>query len=461
MQFEQIIWNEINLNQALKERLTKPIETKIKAYKVVFDSRQITGGEIFIALNLKTKTDSNDYVKNALNNGASAVISQKKILEDNRIILVDDSFKALNDLAIFNRNQSKAKFIAITGSLGKTSTKEALFYAFCQSVKVQVGQENYNNYIGVPLNLCAISPNSSLVGLEVGMNNKNEIRPLSKMIMPEIAIITNISYVHTENFDDGIKGIALSKSEIFEGLVGDKIAIIPKKSLESEIIHSKAKIYAKKIFEFGEDTSVKLTNYFYENQYLNAEYNIFNEKILLRLNMFNPSQASNLCAILLLGKILGFSLKNMKEGLELMNPIKGRGLIIKARYKNKNFHILDESYNASFESTKSSIKHFNNLSLGKRKVIILADMLEIGDKSCEFHEALASFIPEDSLFIAIGQLMFLAFEKAKSNKIYFKNIEEFLEEIDNILIDEDFLLIKGSNSKRLFLIIDKLRENDL
>jgi UDP-N-acetylmuramoyl-tripeptide--D-alanyl-D-alanine ligase len=242
------MWNSESLTAALGA----DIQTKYDATRIEFNSQNVEKGDLFIAL--KGARDGHLFVQDAIARGANLAIVEyyPENIDRSRLIKVDSCLDALNSLAIYNRSRLKAKIIAITGSVGKTSTKEAFNIAFSNIGKVFSGRGNFNNHLGLPINVASIPLDTDYVILELGMNHSGEIRALTKILRPDIAIITKIAPAHLAFFNS-VKDIAMAKSEIFEGLSKDGVAIINKDDEYFELMHSEAMKYTNNIRSFGID----------------------------------------------------------------------------------------------------------------------------------------------------------------------------------------------------------------
>ena len=243
------MWDSKNLSHALNVE----INIDVNASRLEFNSLNILPGDLFIALQGENR-DGHQFVQDALDRGAVAAIVEKEVKDDKRIIKVKSCIDALNQLAIYNRSRLRAKIIAITGSVGKTSTKEAFGQALSGFGSIFMARGNFNNHIGVPLNLASIPINADYVVLELGMNHAGEIRQLTKMVQPDIAVITKIAPAHLAFFKS-IEEIAYAKAEIFESLSENGLAVINKDDDYYDILHNIAKKYTDNILSFGENDS--------------------------------------------------------------------------------------------------------------------------------------------------------------------------------------------------------------
>ena len=244
------LWTNESLSDALG--ITMRDHNYYSANRIEFNSSQVQIGDLFIAL--KGARDGHIFVKDALEQGAQCAIVEyyPPQCDPSKLILVPSCINALNMLASYNRSRLQSKIIAITGSVGKTSTKEAFALALNGVGKIFSGRGNFNNHLGLPINMASIPLDTDYVILELGMNHVGEISYLSKMLEPDIAIITKIAPAHLAFFSS-VKDIAMAKSEIFEGLKSDGLAILNKDDEYFDIMRNEALKYTKNIKSFGID----------------------------------------------------------------------------------------------------------------------------------------------------------------------------------------------------------------
>ena len=256
------LWNKESLSAALN------IKTNIQysANRIEFNSANVQPGDLFIAI--KGTRDGHLFVQNALNRGASSAIVEyhPEGCDTSRLVVVESCLDALNNLAEYNRSRLKAKIIAITGSVGKTSTKEAFSLALEGFGKIFSGRGNFNNHLGLPINIASIPLDTNYVILELGMNHAGEIRYLSRMLKPDVAIITKIAPAHLAFFN-AVKDIALAKSEIFEGLSENGLAIFNKDDEYFDVMYKEALKYTNNIKTFGTSNSSDIIVHGLENNH--------------------------------------------------------------------------------------------------------------------------------------------------------------------------------------------------
>lgn len=442
-------------NQTLEFNLDDNLQIK----NVTIDSRQKLENSLFFAI-IGENNDGHDFLKNTQENGCQvAIISNKENLPSNlNYILVKDTFEALYDLARFSRKRTSAKIIALTGSVGKTSVKELLKLAFEKYGQTFATTGNLNNHFGVPLSLCNLPKNTEFGIFEVGMNHLGEITPLTKLLEPDIAIVTNVGPVHIEFFKNE-EEIALAKSEIFLGLKKDGIAIINKDNKHYEFLANKLKeLNIENVVTFGQNTNstYKLKNYqIKEINLTEVHVNDFSYQIPTskQASIFN-----SVIAFACLNKLLG------KSDLDLSNfqETKGRGASLKKNIDGKNVLIIDDSYNASVPSIVAGLKYCLEIknSLNKTRIVIaIGDMLELGEKSSELHGQIADKINELGIdfSILVGKEMTKISQKLpKDSFTTYPNSTLARQDIKNLLKDNDILYIKGSRGMKMEEIINNL-----
>lgn len=438
-----MIWNTQQINQALQTNL----QAEIQASGVTTDSRKIKRGDIFIALK-GDKFDGNIYSAEAIKNGAVlAIVDNKNLPDNNSFLKVDDAYKALLKMAEYKRKNSKAKFIGITGSVGKTTVKEALGLVLSKQSKTHVTVGNLNNHIGLPLTLANLPDDAKFAVIEMGMNHADEIKFLTKICKPHIALITYIAAVHIEFFKN-VEEIALAKAEIFEGLQKDGIAILPADNQYYNILKQEAeKNQISKIYDFGKTAN----NWVLENDIVTAAINKSEIK-------FTPNQTSNhfinnLLGVLTAANAAGANLQQAAKDISHFSPPKGRGKVINHASGAK---IIDDAYNASPESMRASLEYLGTYK-GK-KIALLGDMRELGVNAPEYHKSLHDAFKNIDEAYFYGENMKFLHDLVKDNLLshHFTNFEEIAPKMQNYLQPDNIILVKGSNGTGLWKIVEKL-----
>ena len=424
------------------------------------DSRNVKRGNIFFALDGK-KNNGHDFLRQVEKKGASLAIVKRR---SNKIkipqIKVSNTHTALIKLAKYYRSLFKGKIIGITGSVGKTSTKDSLHYILSKSKKTYCSRKSFNNNFGLPLEILNM-PKETEVGIfELGMNHKNEIKELSKIAKPEIAIILNVHHVHSKNFNS-LKEIALAKSEIFTEVNSVKTLIINRKIKNFSTIKSLAKKKSiKDVITFGDkkNSDIFITKKKRIRSELLIETCIKNlGKISYRINQEQEILEINLLAIIGTLSALRVNLALIKR-IKDLHLTEGRGETKSISFKNKRLKITDHAYNASPVSMSATIKYFSAINK-KNKIFIIGDMNELGRKSPTYHEQIFKLALSQSfnycLFIGSKFYKLKKINKEK-NVVFFYNVEQLLEKIDIFIKEDCSLFIKGSNSIKLNKVIEYL-----
>ena len=420
-------------------------------------------GDLFIALK-GPNYDGHNFLKDAFENGAIAAVVNKipQSLELQNFIKVKDTFKALNQLGIAGRERGDFNVIGITGSVGKTTTKDFLSKILETFSTCHSSYENNNNKFGVPLSLAKIPRNTNYVVQEIGMSYPGEISKLSELLRPNLSIITSVGTSHIANFKN-INQIAMAKSEIFYEMSKNASVILPKNNTKYSILLNEAKKAGiKNIFSFGDDihTHAKLIDAkFFENHFI-IKAEIFGEIIKFKLNGHLSHNIYNALSSILASKILGLEIKDCGEILQEITLKPGRGKIQQFYTKfGGQGTLIDDCYNSSFESMSSSITSLRNIS-NNRPVLILGDILELGKHSSYKHELLIPLIEECNprVVISIGKEMTNILKKIRVDceKFAFNNSFNASSKILALINDNDYVLIKGSNGMKLKIIVRQL-----
>ncbi|MBP7190711.1 MAG: UDP-N-acetylmuramoyl-tripeptide--D-alanyl-D-alanine ligase, partial [Rickettsiaceae bacterium] len=431
------------------------IETEASGNIVHFNSNDILPGDIFIAMGA-----GHNYIEQALANGASCVIAEQISNNiDDRIIIVPNSEKALHMMASYKRAKSKAKFIGVTGSAGKTSTKEILYHIFKNFGKSFVSRGNFNNHIGVPLNLASMPDDVEFAIFEMGMNHKGEIRPLAELVKPDIGIITNIYDVHIGHFGSAAE-IAEEKSNIFYGMNENGIAILYKDNPYFEACCEFSRLKRENIYSFGSNhADANLVKYESDGYESKLEFRINGKIIKAKAEVTGLHQATNMTAALLLVDILGLDVKKAADSILQLKHVKGRGEKIKAEIGRNECVIINDCYNANPAAVRYSLATFKEIE-HPNKIVILADMGELGENEIAYHRNLAPEIIDSgaNYFYSVGPLMAHLFEEVKEeiSSKHFRDYMHLQSEIENLITKPSIILLKGSKSTKLISVVDFL-----
>ena len=454
---KKIKFDKKNYNKIFNASIIqKIIKKKIMFEGVSINSKQIKKNNLFVAIKGKNH-DGHIFVKEALKNKANYCVVEKKvnILNKTKLIKCSSSINFLNKLAILKRSSTNLKVIGITGSSGKTTLKTLLGKILSEYGKTYFSQKSYNNHIGVPLSLCNIENDLKYGVFEIGMSNKGEVRKLSNLVKPNIAIITNIGEAHIENFVN-LNGIAKAKSEIIDNIKKNGYLILNSDDKYFNYLSKLAKEKKINILSFGKSnkSNAKLVkNKLYKN-YNNLHFRVLDKNIFLKVKNANPLIISNILFSLLTLQILDLDVTKIINFSNYFQLAEGRGKVhLISRYKKK-FKLIDESYNANPSSVKNAINNFSKVKKkNEKKFLLLGDMLELGKKSDNYHKNLAHLINSsdiDKLFI-YGENAFKTYQKtyqATQGNIL-QNLNDFDEIFADIINNDDYLMIKGSNATGL------------
>ena len=424
--------------------------TSLKTVRI--NSQEVTKNDIFFAIRGK-KNDGNKYVSQAFNRKASLAVVNKiqNKLNKSRQIKVKNTLKFLTDISKTFRKSIDTNIIAVTGSCGKTTLKELLGNVLSKISKVSISPKSYNNKFGVPLSLFNLKQNDEFGILEVGMDKRGEIDYLSKIIEPDVGVITNINYAHAKNFKN-IKQIALAKSEIINNIKPNGYAVLNADDSFFQLHKKIAKKKKIKVVSFGiksQKSDIKLNNIqpFGKNFRINIKLN--NKKRYFVLSNDFQNNISNTLSALAIISIYKNIFK-LKENIFLNFKIpEGRGDHSLVKIDNKKINLIDQSYNSNPLSLKSAIKNFDKIDSKKSsKYLLIGDMLELGSHSKKLHKSIVPIINQtkiDKVFVKgkMASIIFESISKAKKGRVLL-NKSQIIELIRKDLNNNDYLMIKAS-----------------
>ncbi len=458
---------------------------------VVIDSRKVVEGNLYIAFK-GNNFDGHDYVKVAFAAGASLAIVEHICVDapHSQQILVDNCLLALQNLARHQRTRSAFKLVAVTGSVGKTSTKEMLALTIGKQRKVHATSGNYNNHIGLPLTLVNAPAETEIMVLEMGMNHAGEISLLSEIAKPDIAIITTIDAVHLEFFAS-VADIAHAKAEIMEGMSSQGMSnhgddseatiILPYDNLYYDILVNKAMSQNLNIITFGKSPQANFHLHDIlvnsagtrANCILGNKEKLNNQEKTLSLAVSGEHLAINALAVLACINALGLNIDEAIKSLSQFQDAKGRGdihEIICNKSKDDtqivNILVIDETYNASPASMRSSLRKLQALANDNRKIAVLGDMKELGVNAPQFHAELAQELIAckiDALF-CVGEMMQYLYDAATQylpDCFHFASNAELSTALIDYLQGDDFVLCKGSRSCHIEEIIHTVKHYNI
>jgi len=438
------------------------ISSKLKIKNASINSKEIKKNNIFFAIKGKNK-DGNLFAKEALANGASLAIvnSQKK---SKKKIVVKDTLKFLTEASSILRNNLSSKIISITGSCGKTSLKELTGRSLNKISQVTYSPKSFNNKLGVPLSLFNLKKNDAFGIFEIGMDKKGEIDYLSKIIKPDVGVITNISYAHIKNFKN-INEIALAKSEIIKN-IKDNGYLVLNKDDKFYNFHKKIGLQRNlKILSFSlkdKSASTNLDSIKKTKLKYKISININKEKTYFYLNSFFENDLKNLLATITIVSIFK-DIHELDKNIFYNHKVpSGRGDIVKIKLFKKMFYLVDESYNSNPLSLKTALINFDMIKIDdSKKHLILGDMLELGKYSKKLHIEIGKNINKTSLknVNVFGDHIMWTFNNLNKNRrgIVINNKSQIIDLIKNTLNNNDYLMIKGSNSTGLNSFVNRLK----
>ena len=450
------LWTSAEIAEATGGTASAPFEVT----GVTFDSREVGPGDLFVAMP-GTVHDGHTFVEAAFAAGAAAAIVSQPV--DGPHVLVGDTFEALRALGRAARERSSATILGVTGSVGKTSTKEALFAALDRNRpgRVHRSVKSYNNHTGVPLSLARMPREAEFAVLEMGMNNAGEIAALTALIRPHLALITAIAPAHIENLGSE-EAIADAKAEIFAGLEPDGIAIVPNDTPHRDRLVKAARRHADRIVTFGSgDADVHAIHA------VSAEGggSLISAGLLERELTFTISQrgehwVSNALAVLAAVEAVGEDVAVAGLALADLGGLKGRGERHVIHVAGGEVLLLDESYNANPASMAATLKSLGAEKDVARRIAVLGPMRELGEHSDALHAGLAPAVLDAHVeeLILIGDEMRPLAEQVvgKLSLDLVASVEEATELLKRSLRPGDAVLVKASNSVGLARVIERL-----
>ena len=439
------------------------------AYGISIDSRMVEEGDVFVALQTEA-ADGHDYVLDALKKGAVAAIVSKvpaQCSEDTPLLVVEDTLKALEALGQGARYRTSAKVIAVTGSVGKTGTKELLSAGLSPQGQTHASIKSFNNHIGVPITLATMHAGSDYGVFEIGMNHPGEITPLSKQVKPDIAIITTVAPVHLEHFSEGIEGIAKAKSEIFAGMSAEGKAVVNCDMEMFSLVQAQAKLSGVDLITFGKDAQAesRLLDCLVAANGSRIRASILGEEISYTLQWSGEHIAMNSIAVLTAIKLAGADIVKAAKAMGMLMPPAGRGQreYLDIGDDENPLTLINESYNASPTSMNAAFKVLALVDPGRggRRIAILGDMLELGNDAPKKHTDLALPLRTNDidLVYTCGSLM-KNLHKALPNDnkgAHCETSHELAEIVTDVLVPGDVVMVKGSLGSKMSVVVEALR----
>lgn len=426
---------------------------------IAIDSRKLQSGDLFVAIKGEN-FDGHDYAETAVKNGAAIVLSHQKLSDKIPYLLVENTLTALHQLAKLYKNKFKIPFVAITGSSGKTTTKDMIASILSEKYNVLKTDGNFNNAIGLPLTLFKIDKNHEICVLEMGMNSLGEIEVLADIVRPDVGVITNVGTAHIEKLTNR-ESILKAKTELFTYFDSGNTAVINGDNDMLQKLHEKPyKIIryglenqndysAINIIEKGEDG----INFDVVYQGKTENYHVPMPGIH---NVYNALSAISI------GLMYGLTKSEIDEGLRKFKPSKMRMEVFKGIMNTK---IINDAYNANPDSMQAAINVLASMETTGRKVCILGDMFELGEFAKEGHHMVGKYAVENKInvILAVGKMANEIIKGASmvgaNQMLYsFESISEVIDNLKDIIKDNDIILIKGSRGMYMENIVESLRE---
>lgn len=418
------------------------------------DSRLVEEGFLYVPFK-GARVDGHSFI-NELFEEKKLLVSLSEIdIEDPKgpIIKVESTFEALKDIAAFYRKQLDCKIIGITGSVGKTSSKESIASVLQQQFKVLKTEGNYNNEIGMPLTLLKIRDNHEVAVIEMGISHFDDMNKLARIATPDICVITNIGPCHLEHLIDR-DGVFRAKTEMFDHLSDNPVVIL--NGDDDKLINVKEVKGSKPIFYGIESEFDIMPKEIYSEDMLGTKLSIkyYDDAFDTYIPVTGEHMIYNVLAAVAVARYLGMDYDKIDKGIRNISLVSGRNNII----KNKDLTIINSCYNANPMSMEASINILNNVD--GRTVAILGDMFELGRDEKELHRKVGEFINgvDVDTVICIGELAENIFDGISDNKkkYYFKDKSSFLIKINEYINSDDTVLVKASNGMKFTEIVDAL-----
>lgn len=454
--------------------LSKDVETATGGYAVTnwfatgisIDTRTIQVGELFVAL--KDQRDGHDFVATALANGACAALVSRVpdgVDKNAPLLIVSDVLAALLDMAQFARARTKAVVIGVTGSVGKTSTKEMLKTILSMSGKVHVAEKSFNNHWGVPLTLARMPMDVDFAVIEIGMNNPGEIRPLAKLANLDVAIVLNVSAVHLKSFKN-VHEIAYAKSEIFENLSSKATAIVNNDLPLTSVMMKIIKKVDAKVITFGHaiNSDYRLIETKRQDEKTISHVMINGVNTTFNFHAEGNHFAMNALAAIAAAQVAGASLSKIIQALSDWKAPAGRGERQLIKFSSGCIELIDESYNANPASMAAALEVLANSETLGSKIAVLGEMGELGSEELSYHVKLASLdvITHIDIFHLVGPMMQSMYEALpiKKRGLWVETTDELVLQIRSLLSVNDIVMVKGSNYTQFSKIVEAIKKFD-
>lgn len=415
-------------------------------FHVTIDSRNVKSGSIFFALKGENN-DGNAFAADALKNGAALAVIDNPNYLTTGCVLVDNSLQALQKLANFHRQRLNANIFAITGSNGKTTTKELLFGVLSKKYKTMATIGNLNNHIGVPLTLLSLKPDVEFAIVEMGANHPGDIEELCRIAEPDFGLITNIGKAHLGGFG-GFEGVKNTKGELYKYLVSKNGTIF---------YNHQNSILVDLFYKFNANNAIPFSNFIDDCMEDESNTNFFlsliikekDNKVAIQTNLVGTYNVENVMAAYTVGRYFGVDINSIIAAIEKYVPSNNRSQLI----KTQNNTVIMDAYNANPSSMELALKNFADLNAAQ-KVAILGEMLELGDYSYEEHKRIVELAKQFqfSKVVLVGD----GFRHFKDDFQQFSSTKDFLDFLKANPITNSTILVKGSRGVKLEALLNYL-----
>jgi len=468
---EEQIWSADEIYRATGGRLVAG-RKDVSCKGISTDSRTVKKGNCFVALPGE-KYDGHAFIQKALNNGAKGLVVSESYISDISdrpldwagvyVIAVPDTLKALGDIATFHRERSRVSVVAITGTNGKTTTKEMTARILERSFSVLKTRGNFNNLIGLPLTLLRLNPAHEWAVLELAMNHPGEIERLARICNPQLGVITNIAPGHLEGVRD-LDGVMHAKGELLEVLGEGGTAIL---NIDDPKVCQLAERFPGRVVPFGVHRAAEVWAVPFHHTASGCSFDLHWQNMATRVHLRTPGLGAiyNAVASAAVGYQLGLSIDEVKEGLESTPSVPGRMTILDLP---GGIHLIDDTYNANPGSMTQAIETLTELKGNSRGILITGDMLELGEHSVAAHKELGALAAKSDIshLYATGEFAKTVAEGAKragmnGKQVSVCNPEEIVKEVTKRLAPGDWVLVKGSRLMAMERIVDALRAKSI
>jgi UDP-N-acetylmuramoyl-tripeptide--D-alanyl-D-alanine ligase len=457
------LWQWDELVGAAEARADGTPSSPITGFSI--DTRTLAPGDVFVAL--KVERDGHDFVGDAFKKGAAAALVSKgyrRSKDDGALIRANDSLAALAAVGRAARARSNARIVAVTGSVGKTGTKEMLRLCLSDAGVTHASEKSYNNHWGVPLTLARMPKAAEFGIFEIGMNHAGEITPLTELVKPHVVVITTVEPVHLEYFAS-VEAVAEAKAEILKGLVPGGTAVLPRDNAHFDLLKERASAVGAKIstFGFAKDADIVCIQANLEAKGSSVIAGLGSQRFPYRVGAPGEHYVKNSLAVLAVLVALGADPMRRLAALARISPPVGRGARTQLEAPDGRILLIDESYNANPASVRAALAAMATTPRADfpRRIAVLGDMLELGDASPDLHRSLKEAVDAAGvdLVLACGPMMRLLYDALKPSQQggWAPSSEQLVEPLLDAVRSGDAVMIKGSLASKMAPLVDALR----